>query len=393
MTTGMIRVALAGRAPELLPLLSRLRGSADAPALTLVAIATPDQRDQTLRAELGLWKSQPEVRLRPEEILSVVGIDAFIVLSPLAQRHAHVGAAIASGCHVLAAAPLGLTVRAAARCVAAAEEGNRVLSVCNSGRFSLQAQMLKWAIGSGYIGELKYVLDIAFGAEGISPNLCVGGDVALHDRLRGGGTILTHAVHDCALLRYACGDIVEITGHETRLEPERILRGPDGRVLQRFACSADDTVGAQFRFTNGAMGQYARSWAGRGTTLPQRRTIWTTHGAVDNDMVFQDAGTHRSLQETWKTHVSPVEVEKLFPRGIVDPLALELTSFFATLRRGDRGPHTAIPHHGRESLRDLACAWAIAESGKSGRRLALQDVESLAIEDAQRDLNAHLKLG
>ncbi len=392
MTTGTIRVALAGRAGQLAPLLVRLRAIAGVHNLALAAVATPDQRDKTLRAELAAWKPEPEVLLRPEEVLTAVGIDAFVVVSPLAQRHAHIGAALASGCHVLAASPLGLTVRAAGRCIAAAEAGDRLLAACNSGRFTLHAQMLKWAVGGGFLGELRFVLDTAFGAEGCSPNLCVGGDAALHDRLRGGGTLLARAVHDLALLRYACGDIVEIAGQETRLEPERIVRGPDGRVLQRFACSADDTVAAQFRFANGATGQYTRSWAGRGTTMPLRRTVWMSRGAVDDATVFPDGGPPRALQEAWKTHVSPVEVERLFPRGVVDPFQLELTSFFAALERGGRALHTTIPHQGRESLRDLACAWAIAESGKSGRTLAIQDVESLQFEDAQRDLNTHLKI-
>jgi 1,5-anhydro-D-fructose reductase (1,5-anhydro-D-mannitol-forming) len=392
MTTGTTRVALAGRAPELLPLLARLRTLADAHALALVAVATPDQRDQTLRAELASRHGAAEVRLRPEEILTAVGIDAFIVASPLAQRHAHVGAALASGCHVLASAPIGMTVRAAARCVAAAEENNRLLAVTNSDRFALEAQMLRWAVGSGIVGELKYVLDFAFGADGISPNICIAGDPALHDRLRGGGALLARAVHDCALLRFACGDIVEVAGHDARLEPERIVRAPDGRVLQRFAASADDTLGAQFRFACGAIGQYVRSWAGRGTILPARRTLWAARGAVDGETIHQDGAAPRNLQEAWKTHVSPIEVERLFPRGVVDPLALELASFFNALARWERGPQTAVPHHGREALRDLACAWAIAESGRCGRRLAVQDVESLAVEEAQRDLNAHLKI-
>jgi hypothetical protein len=80
-------------------------------------------------------------------------------------------------------------------------------------------------------------------------------------------------------------------------------------------------------------------------------------------------------------------------RRIVDPLTLELASFFSALGRWRLGPQTEIPHQGGEALRDLACAWAIAESGRSGRRLTIKEVESLGIEDAQRDLNAHLKIG
>ncbi len=387
------RVALAGRSTELLPLLDRLQALADAHSLAVAAVATQDQRDPALRAALERLSPAPEVCLRTEEVLTSIGADVFIVASPLVQRHAHVRAALASGCHVLAAAPLALTVRAAAGCVAAAEAAGRALAVYDSGRFSLDVHMLKWATGSGIIGDPAYVLDIAFGAEETSPNLCARGDPALHERLRGGGLLLARAVHDCALLRFAVNDIVEVSGHEACLEPERIARGPDGRVRARFACSAADTIAAQFRFANGAAGVYTRSWAGRGTTLPHRRTVWATRGAVDNDALFLDTGARRSLQEEWKAHVTPVEVERLFPRAVTDPLALELSSFFAALARWDRGLQTAMPHHGREALRDLATAWAIAESGARGRRLAVQEVESLAAEDAQRDLNAHIKAG
>lgn len=385
------RVALTGRAAELLPLLERLEALAPAHSLAVAAVATQDQRDPALRAALGRLSPAPEVYLRTEEALASVGTDVFLVASSLVQRHAHVRAALASGCHVLAAAPLALTVRAAAGCVTAAEDAGRALAVYGSGRFSLDVHMLKWAAGSGIIGDPTYVLDIAFGAEETSPNLCARGDPALHERLRGGGLLLVRAVGDCALLRFAVNDIVEVSGHEACLEPERIARGPDGRVRARFACSAADTIAAQFRFANGAAGVYTRSWAGRGTTLPPRRTVWATRGAVDDDSLFLHTGARRSLQEEWKAHLTPVELERLFPGAVTDSLTLELLSFLTSVARWDSGPKTAMPHHGGQALRDLATAWAIAESNTTGRRMTVQEVESLAAEEAQRDLNAHIK--
>ncbi|NMD36852.1 MAG: hypothetical protein GYA73_13300, partial [Planctomycetes bacterium] len=86
------RVALTGRAAELLPLLERLEALAPAHSLAVAAVATQDQRDPALRAALGRLSPAPEVYLRTEEALASVGTDVFLVASSLVQRHAHVRA-------------------------------------------------------------------------------------------------------------------------------------------------------------------------------------------------------------------------------------------------------------------------------------------------------------
>jgi predicted dehydrogenase len=388
MTSDRLRVALAGSADELVPLLAALRELGPALDAAVVALSAGDRKDPILRAELEHLDERPSLYLRLEEVLANETVHVVCIATPVPRRHAHAVASLYAGCHVLVKAPLALTVRGAIRAVESAQENDRILAVWNSGRFSREVQVLRWALSSQIVGRLQYVCDIAFGHAAISPNLCFGGDPKRHDRAHGGGLLLAEAVHDLAFLRFACGDIVEIAGHEMIVEPERLLRDASGAVAQRFACYGEDTVAAQLRFANGACGQYLRSWGGRGLLLDRRFNAWGSAGAIENGMVYPQRGDPCELESEWKERVGPGEIEKLFPGGVTDPLRLELLSFFSALRSAEAGKPVSPPHDGREALRDLATAWTAGEAARHGTRLTVSNVENLAVENAQKQLNA-----
>jgi predicted dehydrogenase len=386
MAPETLRMAIVGSGGDSADILAALGEIRDEASIAVAAIATPDRTDPRLRAELESLGSPVTLYRRFEELLAGEVLQVVCVASPLPLRHAHAKAALCSGCHVLVKTPLALTVRSGARTVQAALESNRLLAVCHSNRFSRKAHILRWAVTSRVIGKLRYVLDIAFGAAGISPNLCCGGDPKLHDRAHGGGMLLVQAVQDLALIRFVCGDVIEVAGHEVMLEPERIIRPEGGRVEQRFACHAEDTMAAHLRFANGAAGQYLRSWGGTGLLLEPRFRAWGSLGAVENGTLFLEEPY--DLEEAWKERVGPGEIERLFPRGITNPLALEILAFSRAVPSWEAGTKIDPPHAGRDALRDLATAWALAEAHREARRLSVAEVENLSSEGAQKDLNA-----
>ena len=389
MASDSVRVGVAGNAREVFEILSGFRNTAPLTDSVLVAVASPDRRDPRLKEAFRDFASPPRVYLRLEELLANETIDALCLATPLPLRHAHAVSAVYGGCHVLVKTPLALTVRGALRAVEAAAESERILAVYRSRRFERHSQAARWAISNGIIGKLKYVDDTSFGREGVSPNLCFAGDPKRHDRIHGGGILLTEAVEDFAFLRYVCGDVVEAAAQEAALEPERIVRDADGRVVQRFAVHAEDTLAVQFRLANGACGRYLRSWAGRGLAVSRRLRLWGTEGALENELLRPEEGDPCALEEEWKERAGPGEIERLFPRGTTDPLALELFAFLNAIRSGASG---VSPHGGREGLRDLATAWAIGEAARAARFVSVAEVENLDFENAQKELNARWKI-
>jgi len=389
MSSDTVRVGVAGNAREVVEILAGFRKTASSTDSVLVAVATADRRDPLLKEALGPFTPPPRAYLRLEELLANETIDALCLATALPLRHAHTVSAIYSGCHVLVRTPLALTVRGAARAVQAAGESERILAVYRSRRFEPRSQAARWLISNGVIGKLKYVDDTSFGRKGVSPNLCFAGDPKRHDRIHGGGVLLTEAVEDFAFLRYVCGDVVEAAAQEAALEPERIVRDDEGRVVQRFAVHAEDTLSVQFRLANGACGRYLRSWAGRGLTVPRRFRLWGTKGALENESLFMEKSAPCDLEEEWKERAGPGEIERLFPKGTTDPLALELVAFLNAVKSGGSG---AFPHGGREALRDLATVWAIGEAARAGRFVSVAEVENLAFENVQKELNARWKI-
>ena len=390
MASSALRVAVIAGVPQAVRLLDALRALEGACPLRVVALAGADRHDARLRDAIAPW--DPALYVRADEFLAQEAVDVCLVASALPQRHAHAEAALYAGCHVMVTAPLALTVRAGARVVRAAQESNRLLAVLGAGRSSRHAHMLRWAVGSECLGKLRYVLDIAFGEDDISPNLCAGADARSHDRLHGGGLVLARTVRDLAFLRFTCGDIIAVSGQEACLEPERVLRGASGRVSQRFACHAEDTVCAHLAFAGNAAGQYLRSWSGRGFTLPPRFTVWAEDGAIYDVTLIGERGAPSDLEDAWKQHVGPAEIERLFPGGTTDSLHLELGGFIAQAACFGGGGQHLLPCNGRDALRDLATAWALSESHAAGARLAVAEVETLKVETAQRPLNIRWKI-
>ena len=138
-------------------------------------------------------------------------------------------------------------------------------------------RVTRYAALTGDVGEVD---DLSI-AEGRNIQEVGEGREVSHEAFR--GDFLLEAVEDFAFLRFTSGDIIEIFGQEATLEHERVIRFEDDRIKQRFACNADDTLGATFRFANNAIGQYLRSWSGWGTMQSRRLALWGSRGTIDND--------------------------------------------------------------------------------------------------------------
>ncbi len=385
-----LRLGVAGPPEECCAVLAALTEPCCSGLAEVVALAASDRRDSLLLERLEELARKPSLYLRVEELLANETLHALVLASAPGQRPAHAAAALCHGCHVLVRSPPALTVRAAQRLLKTAEQNDRFVGVYRSGKFGRRAEILRWAVASRIFGNLSFAFDAAFGLPGAAPNLCVGGDPKNHNRTQGGGLLLVRSLRDLAFLRYVCGEVIDVSGTEAVLEPERIVGGLGGEVRGRFAVQAEDTAAALLRFANGAHGLYLRSWCGRGSTLEPTLCLWGTKGCVRDETLFKEGAKPEPLEELWKDRVGAAKLEALFPGGMTDPFVLELSAFLKTAsawKKEKKLPPNAL----REAVRDLALTWAVAEAHALGRRVSVAEVENLTVEQAQHDLNVRWK--
>ncbi|MBN1420564.1 MAG: Gfo/Idh/MocA family oxidoreductase [Planctomycetes bacterium] len=329
----------------------------------------------------------PRVYAHLEDLLEDEAVDAALILTSVNAHHAQTIAALVAGVHVMVEKPMAITVRAATRMLEIAEETERVLAVAESARFLLSTRLAQWAVRSGAIGRLQAVLDIGFGHPAWSPNACVAGTPWRHEKLRAGaGIVLDAGIHRLHVLRAVAGEVTEIAGRTALLETERVLRDERGQVRARIPAGVEDAYFATLRFAGGALGTVSGSWSAHGgpVELPGTPRYYGTKGCVAGDALRFDDGGEARIEEHWKAAVGAAEIERLFPRGITDPFALEILSFLRAIEGGG-APEVS----GREGLKDLALAYALIESSLAGRTVSPADVEGGRIDAYQREINAH----
>jgi len=329
----------------------------------------------------------PRVYARLEDLLEDEAVDAALILTSVNVHHQQAVAALIAGVHVMVEKPMAITVRAATRMLEVAEETERILAVAENSHFFRSTRMAQWAVRSGAIGRLQAVLDVTFGHPVWSPNRCVGGTPWRHEKLRAGaGILLDTAIHRLHVLRTVAGEVTEVAGRTALLEMERVLRGEQGQVSARIPAGVEDAYFATLRFAGGAVGTVSGSWSAHGgrVELPGTPLYFGAKGCLAGGEIRWDDGGAERIEERWKAAAGAAEIERLFPRGITDPFALEILSFLRAIERGG-APEVS----GREGLKDLALAYAVIESSLAGRTVSPADVEGGRIDAYQREINAH----
>jgi predicted dehydrogenase len=142
---GAGRIAAEGH----LPALARL-------GITPRAIlARTRDRSTRLAAEYGIPLATTDLG----EFLDQ-GLDVVVVATPPDQRVDAVCSALRSGAHVFVEKPLATTMAAGHRMVAASEEANRRLAVCQNMRHAPAFELASDAISSGRLGSVRSVLHL-----------------------------------------------------------------------------------------------------------------------------------------------------------------------------------------------------------------------------------------
>lgn len=328
-----------------------------------------------------------------EAMISAEPIDAVNDFTTHRMHHLVAESAFRHRKHLMSQKPLALTMEGARRmCQMAINAGSPTFGVFENLRFAASTRHMAWAFSdSGPLGDFQMA---AMGNIGTwwAPDLIVAETPWRHALDDAGGIALDLGPHFFDMIRHITGsEITHISGQTQVVEPTRYLVRK-GKKIEPIKCDADDTFYASFSTETGASGTLFGSWAGHGTAtvVGEGPVFYGSNGRVSGDLLHIDGETEPlSLSARYATDCPKELREKHFPLGpnLSDDFALNQHDWLEAIRHG-RQPETDAT----EGLRDLACAYAVVESAKAGRRVSVDEILSGELRDYQQVIDAKHKL-
>ena len=317
-----------------------------------------------------------------------------------------------AGLHVQCEKPLAITMRGCNRVIDAARAAGKILSVAENYRRDPINRLAKALITDGAVGTPQLMIETSIGG---------GNQIAItpwrHLKLHGTIT-LDAGVHNADILMYYLGDVASAFGDARLYEKIRYkgrAGGPGGfyakwaaNMPDQVEATGEDAMFGYLRFANGAIGQWIYHHAAHG--LPQRgRYVYGSQGALvsPGDRNGRPLKLHRDGKE-----IASAEILDYAP-------SYRLSSLDAQLFGGERVWTYEIPFvdtdakilageyyefascvqigqspevTGEVARRDVALVYALFESGLAGRPVTLDELESLAVDAYQREIDEHLGL-
>jgi len=317
------------------------------------------------------------------------------------------------GWHVLCEKPLGITIRAANRILAAQQRAGKVLSVAENYRRDPMSRLTRALLDAGAIGQPYLFLDVSAGA---------GSSIVItpwRHMKHTGGMLLDGGVHNADLMLYYLGDVEQVYA-STRLWERTRYKTPGTGVsgfYQRWhaempdqiEATAEDTAVAVVRFKNGTMGQWTQSYAGHGQGVGQR-AILGSKGSL------RPGGTRNGVSPVLKrdgeNEITGDDLLALVPDFRLDAITARLFggerlgSYSMPFPEADR-KLLAIEYHefaecvlsgktpevdGAVGRRAMAICYATFESGAVNRPVTLDEIEAEKTSAYEAEINAHWKL-
>jgi 1,5-anhydro-D-fructose reductase (1,5-anhydro-D-mannitol-forming) len=318
------------------------------------------------------------------ELLERMDVNAVLVLSSVFTHHEIGFAAIRAGKNILIEKPLAISVKAARLLVDAAKKAGVSFGVAEQWRYTPTARMARWAVDAGHLGTPQMSIFVA--AAGYwAPNRIVAETAWRHKKvLAAGGVAVDWMVHSFHQLRYVFGEIAEVAGMASIVEPTRSSRDAKGVVGEIVNVEIDDTLSCSLRYANGAAGSVFVTWAGHGEKLDIAPTFYGSKGSIRGDRLTLDERASIPLADFFHENADASLKDRLFPKGITNPFTLEMFDFLSAAQNGSR-----METSGEEGLLDLAVCFASLESSLTGRNIRLCEILSGRAARYERPINAH----
>ncbi len=380
--------------------------------LELVAVCDLNRRNAEDLAE----EAEQQLGHRPRVFAD---LDAMVTAMPeirgadvttdTASHHAVAPACLERGLHVLCEKPLALTLRGCNRILDAARRAGRVLSVAENFRRDPINRLARALIADGAIGTPRIMVEMA--SHG-------GNDILItpwrHQKMK--GTIVVDAgVHNADIMQYYLGSPGAAYGEARLYERVRYKRdggGPGGfyakwagTMPEQIEADGEDMLAGQILFEGGAIGQLLLNFAGHGDATAMRH-VYGSAGSLSTPgdrngrplTLYRDGreiAGEEILSYAPSYRLSPLAAELFggeriwrydYPFAETDAriLALEYHEFGECMRTGAQPEVT-----GEVGRRALALIYALFESAALGRHVTIGEVERVAVDAYQREIDAH----
>jgi predicted dehydrogenase len=352
------------------------------------------KRAQEIAAFQG---STPAVFTSQDEMLKAGLAEAADVCVPHCFHHSSAIPLLNAGLHVMVEKPIGITVKASQKIIAAAQQNNRVLATAENIRRYLTARSCAWAINQQHlIGDIRLV-----NAQSIAHNLFDYDNPAMKWRgvklLTGGGMIMDSGAHFADMVEVLFGDVDEVncTFHTYDNRPIK-----DAPIIGDTYADVEDTWHAVIRFKSGLdiVWVHSRSLYGEavntanyyGSTGTMQALGYAFHPFQNGGTAILADGTaitNEQIQASYLASLTEEEKARLFPYGSTDGFAIEVWDFVNALRTG-RKPEM----DGFDGLRAKALCECCYESSVAGKPVKFDDVISGKIDAFQKPINDYWKI-
>jgi predicted dehydrogenase len=338
-------------------------------------------------------------------------LDAVDITTEPAGHHRHALLAFGAGLHAAVEKPMAVTVRACRRMIAAADDGNRVLSVFENYRRDPINRLVKALLDAGAIGRPRLMVTVTTEGGPWAQQIAAWRHLKLQ-----GGCLLEFTVHKADLMIQFLGPVASIYAETAMFEHVRRNTEEAGRFTEfyrhrvrpaiesgaEFAPTAEDTALTVIRFESGALAQLSMSVAAPGERW-HRDVIYGAEGSI----VLPRSRSGISPEVTLSGGHSVHPFERLPQFGLDETtsiffggkrridsynltfaeidrklIAIELLEFADSVVSGRR-PEV----DGREGLRSVAFCQAILESGHARAPVAFADVLNDELNAYQTEIN------
>ncbi|HZW29882.1 MAG TPA: Gfo/Idh/MocA family oxidoreductase [Isosphaeraceae bacterium] len=382
----------------------------------LVAVCDINQRnaeDLADEAERALGKRPRVFTSIAEMVRAMPEIQGADVATDTGSHHRVATECLRAGLHVMVEKPLAITLRGCNLVLQAAREAGRILSVAENYRRDPINRLARALIQDGAIGTPQLMIETSIG----------GGNQLFitpwrHQKFTGTLT-LDAGVHNADILMYYLGDVESAYGEARLYEKYRYKTntgGPGGfyakwadQIPDRIEATGEDAMFGYLRYKSGAIGQWIFHHAGHG--LPQHvRQVYGSKGSLSSPgdrngrplrLYFdgnREIADESILDYAPSYRLSPLAAQLFggervwtynFPFVEIDAkiLATEYHEFAECIQTG-RAPEV----DGLVGRRDTALVYALFESGKLGRPVTLDEIETVAVDAYQREIDAYLGL-
>ncbi len=362
----------------------------------------------------GLLGTRPRVfEDAARMVREVEGLEAADCTTDTGSHHRAATMLLDLGLHTLCEKPLALTIRGCDQIIAAAKRSGKLLSVAENYRRDPINRLVRALLDDGAIGDRQFIMETAVRGKDdlfITP--------WRHQKLAGTLT-LDAGVHYADILQFYFGDAATVYGKVRlyeRLRHSRNTGGPGGfyekwaeYIPDTIEATGEDAMFATITFQNGTLGQWTDHYAGHGEPL-NYRMVYGTRGSIaapgDRNgrpirMTFDDGTTiadERILEYAPSYRLNPVAAALFggdriwtydfdFPTTDRKLLAVEQHELAACIRDGGQ-PEV----DGAVAKRAVALVYALFESDRAGRAVTIEEVEHLAVDAYQREIDEYLKL-